>query len=462
MKKNTSSFLIKLLPINLRNNYIYSNNRSKLILKNIALSLVMKIANIICSILLVPLTINYVNSERYGIWLTLSTVIGWIMFFDLGLGHGFRNRFAEAKANNNTILARELVSTTYFAISCVVLLLLLFALIANNHMNWSSFLHLSAKYSLELQKIFAIVVTFTSLNMIVNIFNSLLAADMKPGYSALINGASQYLILFIIYLLTHTTKGSLINLAFCYAGIPVLVTFILSIISFKFTRYRKYSPSIKFIRISQIKNIVNLGIQFALIQVTLIAIFQIINLIITRELGPLAVTQYSIANKYFSIVYMLMNIILTPMWSAFTDAYVKKEYVWMQQALKRLEKIDLLFIGILLFMLSISEVAYHIWIGNTVVIPILLSVSMMLLIVLQCFAGTYMMCINGIGKIRLQLIIYVFCAFISWPLLTLTARSFGIIGITIAPSIVYLLQAISGKIQLTKIINKTDRGIWSK
>ena len=80
--------ILKLLP---------SSGRSKDAVNNIALSLVGKAISVLSSLLIVPLTINYVNPTRYGIWLTLSSIIAWVSFFDLGMGNGFRNKFAEAK-----------------------------------------------------------------------------------------------------------------------------------------------------------------------------------------------------------------------------------------------------------------------------------------------------------------------------------------------------------------------------
>ena len=88
------------------------NERSVMVKRNIAVSLVMKCISILISLQVVPLTIGYVNSTKYGIWLTLSSIIAWLSYFDLGFAHGFRNRFAEARAKNNMKLAREYVSTT--------------------------------------------------------------------------------------------------------------------------------------------------------------------------------------------------------------------------------------------------------------------------------------------------------------------------------------------------------------
>jgi len=53
-------------------------------------------------------------------------------------------------------------------------------------------------------------------------------------------------------------------------------------------------------------------------------------------------------------------------------------------------------------------------------------------------------------------------AIISLPLMQYTCRLFGLMGILIAPSLVYVGQTILGKIQIEKILNKTNKGIWNK
>ena len=59
--------------------------------KNILLSFFNKIIAIVISFALVPITVNYLDQEQYGIWLTITSIVSWISFFDLGLGHGFKN-----------------------------------------------------------------------------------------------------------------------------------------------------------------------------------------------------------------------------------------------------------------------------------------------------------------------------------------------------------------------------------
>src|SRR5512137_2137737 len=80
--------------------------------KNILYAVVIKGISIAISLVLVPLTLHYVNPTQYGIWLTLSSIIAWFGFFDIGFGNGLRNKFAEAKAKGDHELARTYVSTT--------------------------------------------------------------------------------------------------------------------------------------------------------------------------------------------------------------------------------------------------------------------------------------------------------------------------------------------------------------
>lgn len=282
------------------------SDRTQAIVKNVGLSLLMKAACILASLLIVPLTIDYVNPTQYGIWLTLSSVIGWVTFFDLGLGNGFRNKFAEAKARNDIFLARQLLSTTYLTITAIVLTVYVTTFIINCFLDWSAILKVSTEYKDELSRVFIIVILFTCVNMVANVFGTLLQADQKPGYSSVITAIGQYVSLVAIFLLGRFTSGNLTNLAIFYSGIPCIVMLVSSMFAFRFTSYRKYAPSFKCFDRKLIGQIMGLGYQFFIIYLCLIAIFQVISLVITREIGPLGVTQYNIANRYFNIIFTVL------------------------------------------------------------------------------------------------------------------------------------------------------------
>ncbi|MBO1362872.1 hypothetical protein JHU38_03620 [Prevotella sp. A2931] len=426
------------------------------------LSFAAKAISILSSLLIIPLTINYVNPTQYGVWLTLSSVIGWISYFDLGLGNGFRNRFTKARADGDDLLATKYLSTTYFCITAILVCVFFVVLVLNNFVNWASFLRISQVYQKELHSIFSILCFFFCLNMVTNIFGTMLIADQKPGLNSMIQGGGQLLSLLVIFILTKVSSGSLLNLALFYSGVPCILMLITSILAFKYSRYHNIRPRLSLIRFSLIKDILSLGIQFFLIYICLIAIFQIINIVIAKEIGPIGVTQYNIASRYFNILYMLIIIVITPFWSAFTDAFTKQDYKWMRSAVKKLERVWLISILAEFILLAISPFVYHIWIGKSVHVPFLISVSVCLFISSQSIGTIYMYLINGIGKIRIQTIIYVIFAISSWSTMVYASKHWGINGIILLPTIVYIIQAIFGKIQLSKILEKKDRGLWAK
>lgn len=442
--------------------YYPTSSRSKKAVRNIIISFGSQIVSIAVSFILVPLTIDYVNPTKYGVWLTLSSIIAWIGYFNFGLSNGFRNRFAEAKAKSDFLLASQYVSTTYFAIGVIVTFLYLSVTIANLFLDWSDVLNVDAVYKDELRIVFGIVSGFFCLNMFVNVFISLLMADQKPGIVSVINALGQILSLVSILILTKTTEGSLLKLALFYAGIPTVVLLVSSFLAFRFTALRLFTPSVRNIKICLIKNILSLGMQFFVISICMMLIFQVINIIITRELGADSVTQYNISYKYFNLIYIAMMVIVTPFWSAFTDAYYKNDLKWMGNAKKKLEQTWLIFVGISVLMVIFSPLFYKIWIGDRVDVSFSLSVCMAIYMLSQTLGAIYMHLINGVGTVRIQMITYLVFTAISWPLMTFSCRIWGLMGVLVVPTTVYVVQALLAKIQIQKILNHTAKGIWEK
>lgn len=439
-----------------------ASDRSKLAAKNIALSVVLKFVSILTSFLIVPLTINYIDATQYGIWMTISSIVAWAGFFDLGLSNGFKNKFAEARAKNDDVKAQEYVSTTYILMTAIMTIVLFFFLLGNNFINWPQIINVSEKYRVVLHDVFAVLCLFFCMNMVVNTFAKLLEADQHPSIAALISGIGQLLSLVVIFLLVKISEGNLLNLAIFYSGIPFFTMLAASVLMFTFSHYRQFRPTFSSFRKELIKNIMGIGLKFFAIYLCLIIVFQLMNIVLSREVGPLAVTQYNIASRYFNVAYMFAMIVVTPMWAAFTDAYTKRDFSWMNSTVKKFEKAILFSIGILTLMCTVSPFIYKIWIGDNVQVSLILSAATAVLILSQIAGAVYMSLLNGIGAVSIQFLIYLLFAIVAFPLMTLCCREFGVVGITFVPTAVYFFQAIIGRIQIWKIINKTATGLWLK
>lgn len=108
--------LMKQLLLNFINK---GSERSIKAKKNVLSMLFIKGGSILVGLLLVPLTLEYVDSESYGIWLTLSSMVAWISFFDIGINNGLKNKLAESLALKNYELGQKYVSTTYAILSLI-------------------------------------------------------------------------------------------------------------------------------------------------------------------------------------------------------------------------------------------------------------------------------------------------------------------------------------------------------
>ena len=97
--------------------------------------MLLKGGSIAISLLLVPLTLSYLNEYEYGVWLTLSSVLSWIYILDIGLGNGLRNKLTEAIALDDLKLAKIYVSTTFYSLTFIVIVI--YAVFWGIHQCWT-------------------------------------------------------------------------------------------------------------------------------------------------------------------------------------------------------------------------------------------------------------------------------------------------------------------------------------
>lgn len=441
--------------------HLAGNGRSNVVKKNVIGSLLIRGCSILVSLLLVPLTLGYVSSELYGVWLTISSVIVWLGFFDVGFSLGLKNKLAEAIALEDWDRGKHLVSTTYFMMIIIFIPLCIVLELLIKHVDWASFLNIDAQYNEEIIRAMYVITAFFCLSMITHVITSVISAFQKTALASSFPVIANVLSLVIIYILTKTTPPSLIALAFAISSMPVIVQLVASIILFK-TQFSKVSPSIDTVDKKYISDIFTLGYKFFILQLQVLILAQATNFLISNISGPLDVTSYNIAHKYFSIGMMVFNIILAPLWPAFTDAYTKKDYLWMKNVYKKMSCLYMLLSGAIVLMIIVSPIAYKIWIGDKAIIPFGMTLTVAIYTLALTWSAFQNYLINGIGCIKLQTIISIFCIFIHIPLSYFLGQYLNGIGVIISLIIIYLVFGLVMTIQINKVLNNKAFGIWTK
>ncbi|MCK5137860.1 MAG: MATE family efflux transporter [Bacteroidales bacterium] len=438
------------------------HSRTVIAKKNILGSFVFKGIGILISFVIVPISLNYITPLEYGLWLTLSSLITWLYFFDFGIGNGLRNHLAIAIANHEIEKARIYVSSAYVFILIVSILILAIYFIIRPHVSWYKILNAPESYRAQINLLFTYVILFFVLKFVLSLINTILVANQRNAFSDLIGVLSSLLGLAIIYLLSITTNGSLLALGIVYSGKIIPILLIISIVLY----YRKYSflsPSIKYVRFSASKDLFSLGITFFIIQITTLLIYQSTIIIVAQLFSPSVVTEYNLAFKYMSITTLSFSILLYPFWSAITEANEKGDNEWIKRTIRKLVKIWIIFSLGSLILVATGSLFFKLWVGEKVKVSFEILLFLGLNNILLTWTSIFMQFINGIGKIRLQLTIALIEGIIFIPLcLFLGSSKMGLIGILIAGTIIGLINAIWAPIQYKKIISNNAKGIWAK
>ena len=438
-----------------------TNSRNKMLFLNILFSGFLKIVGLLTSLVIVPITINYLNNEVYGIWMTITSILYWITTFDIGLGNGMRNYLAEALATNDTKLGKKYISTTMLLLSLIALsmaIVLLYPLIT---INFNSFFNTNAIAGNELRMAVVIAVGFTLMNFVLKNIGMIFVAMQKYAINDLLSISGNVIALILIYILTKVTTGNLVLVVLAYT-MTSCVTFLLAAIPL-FWKHPELKPSLRFFDKSLGKKIVGKGFGFFVIQISsCLVIFGAANFFITQSCGPAAVTTYNIAYKFFNLLVIAYTIILAPMWNAYTDAYVKGDMQWIKATFNKALKFWVLSICGGLGMLLICNLFYKLWIGNMVNVPLSVSASTLIYV---CFfnlnnCATYL--INGLNKIFVQIIISL--AVTTLYIITVLAfgRKLGVEGIVLSMAASYAVMSVVHLYQCRKLINGKADGIWNK
>jgi O-antigen/teichoic acid export membrane protein len=175
------------------------------------------------------------------------------------------------------------------------------------------------------------------------------------------------------------------------------------------------------------------------------------------------VTPYQITYRYFSILLVAFTVICMPFWNATTDAYERGDIEWIRDATRKLRLMIIGIIACMTLMVVLSPWVYSIWIGDSITIDIRMSIVMASYIFILIYSMRYSYFINGIGKLRLQLIFTTSAAILYIPLAYLTTQyTHDIIWFMMVMCLINIPGLIVNRIQFYKLINGTAKGIWMK
>lgn len=437
------------------------DTRNRMLRNNILFSGILKIISLSTSLLIIPITINYLNNEIYGIWMTITSVLFWINTFDIGLGNGMRNYLTGAISRKDFNLGRRYISTTLALLTVIALTMAIIISVPMSILDFNQFFNTKALSNEGLRNALIVAIGFTLLNFVVKNIGLIFVAMQKYAINDLLSVSGNVIALGIIYLLTKFTTGNLLYVVLAYTATHSLI-FMLAAIPL-FIKHPELRPSFKYFDKGLTRQIIGKGLSFFVIQISsCLVIFGAANMFITQYCGPSAVTTYNIAYKYFNLLVIAYTIILAPMWNAYTDAYVKGDMKWIANNFNRTLKLwGVSVIGGIIMLLG-CQIFYHLWIGDNVSVPFTVSLSTLIYV---CFFNlnncvTYL--INGLNKLKVQIVTSLAFTAIYVLVVLSIGDKLGIEGVVLCMAGSYASMSIIHLYQCRLLIKNKAKGIWNQ
>jgi O-antigen/teichoic acid export membrane protein len=427
-------------------------------------NIVFKIFGTLFTFLVIPLGLKLLGNEDYGIWLTLSSFAAWFNYIDAGLGNGMRNKLAIALAQGNKSLAQEYVSTTYAIFILIMFTFFLFSIPIVYFINWSSLLGSSLSINLIIVVVLVMFAT-TCLRLVLDLANTVFLA-LEKSYMKL---GSDFFIsvvyFFVVYFFPQDITNRFLAFSIVFSLVPIIVLLVLNFFLFRRkSEYHFLQPQLGKIKKTHIGSLMNLSLNFFVIQLIGIIIFSTDNLLIITFFSPTDVTAYNVAFKYFSISTILFSIIMLPYWTAFTKAHENDDSIWIKNAFRRLYVLWSFQIMLVIIQILFSTYFYNLWIGDTIKVPLSTTISLGIYAVIFNWNNIFSYFLNGVSKLKLQLFSALFVGVINLPVTYILIKYSGLgpASIVIANVFCLLISSVWSPIQSYRILNKTATGIWNK
>ncbi|MBT9186740.1 lipopolysaccharide biosynthesis protein [Zobellia russellii] len=444
---------------------IFSNGheRSSRAKKNILLTILIKGLGILIGFLYFPLSLDYLGTVKFGIYLTLLSIIDWFLNFDIGIGLGLRNKFGEAVAQEKDDEAVTYVSTAYFALGTIILFVVAVLLILNFTTPWTTLINIDASLVDEVKWLGAVIIIAFGIRFIAGNIYEIFYALQKMAYVEYFTLLTKLSFLVFILIIPFIVSDSLLLFGSGKALTFALVPFCVGVYYFR-RNFSKYRPSFKYVNKAYFKDIFSLGTKFFVIKMAMLVIHQTNNILIASFVSLDGVPQYEAAFKYLSIFTMLFVIISNQLWPSNIEAYAKGDFGWMRKSLKTVLKVWLGTLAIAVVMVLVSPFVYKLWLQEHLEVPIGISIAVAISVSLSTWVNIFNIVLNGTGKVKLQMYAWIFAALINIPasIFFVKVLDLGVIGIVLGTVASLFPVAIVSPIQVSKILSKKDTGIWAR
>lgn len=398
-----------------------------------------KVVSILAMLISVPLTFNYLGPERYGLWMTIGSLVTMLGFADLGMGLGLMNAISAAHGTDDRGEALTNISSSLFMLLTMAVVILISFALAYPFIPWPKLFNVKSPLAVqEAGPAMAVFLVCVALNLPLGIVQRVQMGYQEGYVNSLWEGVGKILGLLALLVVIYFQAG-LVWLVLAIAGAPVAAALANSLILFGKKR-PWLRPRWDKIQTTCVKNLLRTGLCFFILQIAWTFNYSSDNIIIAQFLGPEAVTQYSIPFRLFSFAIVLITMFIAPLWPAYSEAFARGDTLWARKTYYRsLAMVLLLVIPPSVLLVILGPHILHLWVGPEINPSFTLLLGMGLWSVVWALGSSMSMFLNSANIFKFQLIFASLTAFSAIIAKVICSEFFGLTGVIWSAAIVFVL-----------------------
>lgn len=383
-----------------------------------------------------PLTLHYLGEERFGLWVTLSSLVVLLAFADFGIGNGLLNTVAKANGQDDTLGIRRAVSSGFTILGALGILILASFFAVHRWIAWPDVFNVTSPTArAECGTAMLVLICCFAINIPAGVVQRTQLGLQMGFISNLWLAAGSVLALGSVLVVIKLELG-LPWLVGAVAGVPAVVSILNGLVFF--TRHPEFAPARSLVSRETMRELAQSGLMFLVLQVAVSVAYTSDAIVISRVLGATEVPQYAVPDKLFSVIPLVLGMVLMPLWPAYGEAAARGDAAWVRAVFVRSLKIALLFAAVSAAVLVVSaRTILMTWMGKNVDPPFMLLLGMGVWKLLEAWGIATAAFLNGTNTVRLQAILAILMAAAVIVLKVVFVHRYGVTGIIWATIIGY-------------------------
>lgn len=380
-----------------------------------------KAVSLASSLISVPLTIKYLDRERYGIWLALSSALAFLTFADFGMGNGLLNAVAHALGKQDLSEMKKSIASSFFSLAalCGVFLLCVPVVVPFLPLGYLLGTH-TASVLKEAYPAAAVLLSCFALNLPLDVVQRVQTGLQMTFQSNLWRCFGSLLGLCALLLVVHLRLG-LPALILAAVGSPLLAT-IANFYFFFWVERPDLIPRLADYGRRAALSMSTQGLKFVLAQLGASVLTAAPILATAQLIGAGSAATTGVVQRMFLTPYSLCEFLWSPLWPAYGEAWTRRDYRFIRNTFRRTTPIIAVS---MLLMVTIGTLAsgliLRVWTrgGISASMPLVAAIGALMLV--RVFRGSLSVVVNGCGFLTRSAVLFAItgCAVMILPKISL-------------------------------------------